>query len=312
MNRLPRLCHFIARTSLLLAMGLLLSGARSASAERTYENVPYGPYRRNVLDLWLAESDKPTPLVVCIHGGGFRGGDKSKFRRSGPLGAYLARGISVAAINYRLTEGGKNPFPIPMHDGARAVQFLRYHARKYNLDKRRFAAIGGSAGACMSMWLAMHDDLADPDNADPVLRESTRLTCAGPGGGQPTLDYRTFKEWFGCEKLKEHPAGRPLFAIRSDEDLESRRVRDLMREASPITHLSKDDPPVYMSYGQRDTPVDETTPPGVWVHHPRLGIKLKERMDPLGLECHVQYPGGPKITAYANQTDFIVKKLLAK
>ena len=80
-------------------------------------------------------------------------------------------GISVASINYRLTDGGKNPYPIPMHDSARAVQFLRYHADQYNLDKSRFAATGVSAGGCMLMWLGFHEDLADPDNQDPVLRD---------------------------------------------------------------------------------------------------------------------------------------------
>ena len=60
---------------------------------------------------------------------------------------------------------------MPMLDGARAIQFLRHHADKYHLNKNRFACFGGSAGGCMSMWLAFHDDLADPKNPDPVLRK---------------------------------------------------------------------------------------------------------------------------------------------
>ena len=285
--------------------------ARPKGPEPTHADVAYGPFDRNRLDLWLAPSAKPTPLVVCIHGGGFKGGDK-KFRDGGTIEPFLEQGISVAAINYRLTDGGKNPFPIPMHDGARAIQFLRYHAAKYNLDKPRLAAMGGSAGGCMSLWLAFHDDLADPENEDPVLRESTRLCSIAPSGGQSSLDFDTIHAWFECEKLQEHEGGRPLFAVEAEEEFDSPRVRALMREASPITHLTVDDPPVYMTYGREDAPVDETTPPGVWVHHPRFGIKLKEQMDALGLECHVQYPGGPPITEHQGRNEFIIKKLLGQ
>src|SRR5438876_11889843 len=82
----------------------------------------YGPHERNVIDLWKAKSDTPTPLVVFIHGGGFRGGDKSNLSPA-LLGGCLKAGISVAAINYRLSQHA--PFPAPMLDSARAVQFLR-------------------------------------------------------------------------------------------------------------------------------------------------------------------------------------------
>jgi len=280
----------------------------------THANVAYGPHERNRLDLWLAESDQPTPLVVCIHGGGFRAGDKSKYARDPMVKRLLDAGISVASINYRLTENGKHPFPAPMLDGGRAIQFLRHHAEEYHLDKRRIAATGGSAGACMSMWLAFHDDLADPDNEDPVLRESTRLTAIAPSAGQSTLDPRTFRKWFGGTPLKEHPALRPLFGIPSEGEIEySDVLLSLFEKASPITHLDKEDQvPSYLSYGGGDVPIDENSSPGLWVHHPRLGIKLKEAMDKLGIECHVQYKDGPKIEGYASSTHFLIRKLQGK
>lgn len=273
-----------------------------------YGDVKYGPYERNVLDLWLAKRDdgRPTPLAVFIHGGGFSGGSKAKLNPAF-IPEYRAAGISVAAINYRLIDSG--PFPIPMLDGARAIQFLRYHAAEYHLDKERFACFGGSAGGCMSMWLAFHDDLADPDNPDPVLRESTRLTCAAPMAGQSAVDKATLAEWFHCTTLAEHPSTRRFFGVDSLEQLETPEKIALMKEASPITHLTPDDPPIFATYGQADTPVDASTPPGNWVHHPRLGIKLKEAMDWLGLECYVQYKGGPPVTAYHGAVDFVIHKL---
>jgi acetyl esterase/lipase len=275
-----------------------------------HADLHYGPHERNRLDLWLAKSEEPTPLLICIHGGGFSGGDKRSYRNNSIVSKMLAAGISVATINYRLTDGGRNPYPIPMHDSARALQYLRHHANKFNLDPARVASTGGSAGACISMWLAFHDDLADLKSEDPILRESTRLTAIAPNSGQPTVHMPTFLKWFGVDSLVEHAGGRPLFGIPAGGELKlSPELDALMLDASPITHLTKDDPPVYMVYGRPDTPVSETTKSGVWVHHPRLGVELKKAMDQLGLPCELQYPGGPKVATYKDQTEFLIRNL---
>ena len=197
-----------------------------------------------------------------------------------------------------------------MNDCARAIQYLRANAAKYNIDKSRIASYGGSAGACISMWLAFHDDMADPKSSDPVAKESTRLTAAGSQNGQPTLDPRTFEEWFGVGKLQVHPALLYLFGVRTEAELEKPEVRKLIVDASPITHLTKGDAPVFLSNGQGDV-VNGTPDPNQIVHHARLGIKLKEQMDKLGIECWTQYPGGPAVTQYRNVVDFLIAKLKA-
>jgi len=273
-----------------------------------YADLRYGPHEKNGIDLWLVKTDdgSPTPLAVYIHGGGFRGGDKTKVSM-GTVRRLLDAGVSVATINYRLTDIGS--FPMQMHDGARAIQFLRYHADRYNLNKERFACFGGSAGGCMSMWLGFHDDLADPDSTDPVLRESTRLTCIAPTGGQSVLDPDILADWFQCDNLQEHAGGRPLFGIKELDELERPEVKALIKEASPLTHLTEDDPPIFMTYGKADLPVDETTPAGTWVHHPRFGIKLKEIMDSMRMEVYVKYKGGPEVTEYSSGVEFMIKKL---
>jgi len=138
-----------------------------------------------VMDVWLAKSDKPTPVLVSIHGGGFRGGNKSV---SGALlKQCLDSGISVVAITYRFSN--EAIAPAQFLDSARAIQFIRHNAKEWNLDTTRIAATGGSAGAGISLWLGFHDDLADPDSDDPVLRELTRLTCMMVNGGQTPLIY---------------------------------------------------------------------------------------------------------------------------
>src|SRR5687767_11512076 len=180
------------------------AAGRDAPAKRAPDlaNEKYGPHARNVLDLWKAKSDTPTPLVVFIHGGGFRGGSKEALRPA-LLEGLLAKGISVMAINYRLSP--EVSFPAHYMDSARAIQFARSKAKEWNLDPKKVGATGGSAGAGTSLWIGFHDDMADPKSTDPVLRESTRLTCMAVIGAQSTYDPRVIKEWVG-ELAAKHPA----------------------------------------------------------------------------------------------------------
>jgi hypothetical protein len=299
---------------LLMPMVFAQTGALKSGDELptpTHADLSYGPDPMNILDLWLVPSETPTPLLVFIHGGGFRGGDKRNFSRE-LIENMNREGISVASINYRLTkEGlfaeGENMYPAPMHDGARALQFLRYNASKYNLDKTKFAATGGSAGGCMLMWLGFHPDLAQADHKDPVLRESSRLQVLAPRGGQTSVHGPTLLKWFGVSSL--NLSNKKGTIQSSSERIPTATQLALSLDASPITHLTPDDPPIYLLYNRPNDAVDELTQWGTWVHHPVLGIKLKEAMDVLGMECYLQYTGGPSVTAYESQQDFIIRKL---
>ncbi|MBN1346134.1 MAG: alpha/beta hydrolase [Phycisphaerae bacterium] len=262
-------------------------GAGAPLPPPTIADVHYGPHRLQVFDLWQAKSDKPTPIVLFIHGGGFRGGDKRILAKPF-LDECLAGGLSVAAINYRLIPEIK--FPVPMDDCARAVQFIRHNAKKWNLDPKRIASTGGSAGGGISLWLAFHDDLADPKSQDPIARESTRLTCVAVSGAQSSYDPR-FAEKIGLKGLSRHQSFLPFYGLKQEE-LDTPKAYRLYDQASPIKHLSKDDPPVLMDYGVANKPVTESTSMGELVHHPKFGLALKEEMDALGIECIVQYPGG--------------------
>ena len=280
----------------------------------THADVDYGSHPRNVLDIWLAPSDNPTPLLVNIHGGGFRGGDKRNFSAN-LIEIMHEHGISVASINYRFKENGRGRFegetplyPAILHDGARALQFLRYHAARFHLDKTRFAATGGSAGGQMLMWLGFHPDLAQPDHEDPVLRESSRLQALAPRGGQTSVHFPTLLEWFGVESLN---LSKQEGVVQSSSELRQPTENELALslEASPITHWTRDDPPVYLLYGGPNNPVDETTVFGTWVHHPVFGNKLQEAMHDQGVECYLQYRNGPPVAEYESQYDFLIQTL---
>ncbi len=249
----------------------------------TYPNVKYGPHERNIMDVWLARSDKPTPVLVSIHGGGFRAGNKSV--EPGLLKECLDSGISVAAITYRLSDVAIAP--AQFHDAARAIQFIRHNAKQWNLDAERMAATGGSAGAGLSLWLGFHDDLADPNSEDPVLRQSTRLTCMAVYNGQTSYDPRVIRDLFPGTDTYRHPALPQLYGVDFDEldNLPNEKYR-LFEEVSALPHLSKDDVPALLMYASdMDTKI---TSQGIGIHHPRFGKVLKEKMDQLGIECRVE------------------------
>ncbi len=244
----------------------------------TQADVAYGSNPRHVLDFWQAESDQPTPLFIWIHGGGFRGGDKKSF--PGELRERcLEAGISCAAIHYRLS--GEAPYPAAMHDSAKAVQFLRSKASEWNLDPSKFAAGGGSAGSGISQWLGYHDDLADPDSDDAVARQSTRLACVIPINMQSTYDPRVIKEVIPGQAYK-HPALVAFFDRPDGWDWDRDAIDDkldaLLKDASPITHLTKDDAPIFLlQHARAATPGN--------IHHPKFGEHMKEAADRIGVTC---------------------------
>jgi acetyl esterase len=272
----------------------------------THPDVKYGPYARNVMDVWLATSDKPTPVLVSIHGGGFSGGNKGV---SGVLlSECLQSGISVVAITYRLSDEAKAP--AQFLDSARAVQFIRFSAKEWNLDPSRIAATGGSAGAGISMWMGFHTDLADPKNDDPVLRQSTRLTCMAVVNGQTSYDPRFIRELFPDTDTYKVGALAKLFDVNPNNlDQLPKEKYDLFEEVSPIHHLTRDGAPVLLIYNSTlETPI---TSQGIGIHHAKFGKVLKEKMDALGIECQlhtgIQGNEGGKLTM-----DFIKKHFAMK
>jgi acetyl esterase len=255
---------------------------RAPIVRPTHSNVKYGAHNRNVMDVWLAESDQPAPVLVSIHGGAFRHGEKSV--NSIVLRECLASGISVVAITYRFSD--QAIAPAQFFDSARAIQFVRHNANQWNLDPQRIAATGGSAGAGISLWLGFHDDLADPDNEDPVLRHSSRLACMAVNNGQSSYDPRFIRELFPGSDTYQNSALAELFDVDLSklDDLPQEKY-ELFEKVSAINHLTKDDAPVLMTYdSDLDTPISSRS---IGIHHPRFGSVLKERMDSLGIECQV-------------------------
>ena len=246
----------------------------------TFENVSYGPYERNVLDLWQAKSDKPTALIVFIHGGGFVNGDKTKIRGNKSIQKALDAGVSFASINYRFRTSA--PIQDILRDSARAIQFIRSKSKEWNIDSTRIAAYGGSAGAGTSLWLAFHDDLAAPKSEDPVLRESSRLTAAGALNTQASYDLREWEKIVGKSPVERSQADTLTFyGFKSAEDLNKPESDAIMKDCSMINLISDGDAPVALFCAQPNTdPVDR----GHYVHHPKHAIAIAERAKAHGID----------------------------
>lgn len=248
----------------------------------TFADVKYGPHERNVLDFYQAKSAKPTPVVVYIHGGGFVGGDK-KGVNPAIVNKCLVSGVSVAAINYRFLRHA--PLMDILRDSARAIQFLRYNCSKYNIDKKRIASYGGSAGAGTSLWLGSHKDLANPKSKDPVLRESSRLSAAGSLNGQFSYDFERWAEFIG-----EYPGTRNnmsskimgLYGLTDPNDISSPKGKAIRADLDMYGLLTKDDAPIFLyTAGKNTDPTDH----GHYVHHPRHSIAIKNKCKQVGIEC---------------------------
>lgn len=268
-------------------------------------DVSYGAHPRNQLDLYLAKGTAAaTPVVIMIHGGGFRNGDKSRWASDKITQELLARGISCAALNYPFLSD--KPVQDILRDCARAVQFLRANASEWNLDKARFASMGGSAGAGTSLWLATRDDLADPLAKDPVLRESTRILCAVCTATQATYDVTRWESFmgppkaeFGTSKLE----AALFYHLPSSETFQTDSGKAILKECDMLSWISKDDPPLLLD---NSLVVATPTNRGEWlhcIHHAREVSKVCAAAE---VPCIVlQDQKGPK----TREADFLVQHL---
>ena len=190
-----------------LLLALLTFALSSHAADRpplpdpTLPDIAYGPHERNVLDFWKSKNTDPAPLLLVIHGGGFHEGEKLGFARHHREGIMkcMDAGMAVASINYRYIMHA--PLADIFQDAARALQYLRLHAAELGIDKTKVVAVGESAGSGLSLWLATHDEMADPGNPDPLLRESTRISAVAALVPQATYDFTAWPDVLGVSDV---------------------------------------------------------------------------------------------------------------
>ncbi len=207
-----------------------------------HRDLPYvtNGHPRQKLDLFVPKPKdaQKMPLLVWIHGGAWKEGDKS----DNPALPALAEGCAVAGINYRFSQ--QAVFPAQIEDCKAAIRWLRAHAAEYQIDPDRIGVWGISAGGHLAALLGTSGDVKGFDVGEN-LNISSRVQCVVDWCG-PT-DFEEFAKFKG--EIPTDTPDSPITALlggRVSERLE------LARQANPITYISKDDPPFLVMHGDQD------------------------------------------------------------
>lgn len=214
-----------------------------------YRDIRYGEAvgAGNLLDLYLpspAPTERPLPLLVWIHGGGWNAGAKSPCN----LTSALKYGYAVASINYRLSR--EAPFPAQIHDCKGAIRWLRANADKFNIDGNRIGVWGESAGGHLAALLgtsagakSLEGDVGG--NADVSSRVQAVVDCFGPTDLQKLVDQidpKKLPEWMTREPtIITTFLGGPIA-----------EKGDVVKEANPITYVDETDTPFLILHGDKD------------------------------------------------------------
>jgi acetyl esterase/lipase len=230
--------------------------------------------------------------MIYIHGGGWRAGSKKSV--PGWLKAFVTAGeLSVVAVEYRFTDVATHPAQV--NDCLRAIQFVRQNAEKWNIDPQRLGATGGSAGGHLSAYVALHDDAAQANSNDPVERQSSRVSCAVSFAG-PT-------DWSLLSSIEHpHPAYRQLIGYEPGTPA-ARLKAELVKDVSPISFVTRDDPPVMQVHGDKDRIVPLKHAANLHARLQSAGVKAELVVIPGGNHS-VSGAGGPvakRPTAFVQQ-----------
>jgi len=249
--------QFIKNCTSLLLFGIFLSASVLAqkpntdAIERKWLDIPYAKASRaQKLDIYLPDTGNgPFPVIVSIHGGAFKGGDKADNQLT-PMLEGLRRGYAVVSINYRLSS--EAIFPAQIYDVKAAVRWIKANARLYKFNPDKIAAWGGSAGGHLSALLGTSGG----------VQELEDLTMGNPA---KSSRIRAVVDWFGPTdflkmdaQLKEGKVKNPQVHSIPDSpesELIGKNLADApdrVRIANPETYVTSDDPPFFIQHGAID------------------------------------------------------------
>ena len=281
-----------------------------ADSYTVFKNISYGPDMKNNLDLWIADAESKTPFVIYIHGGGFGAVSKNaaytknNFKRVKRL---LDNNISFATIDYRF-KNNDDFLLSSLNDAKRALQYLKFNNEKFNLIKNKVALMGASAGATSSLWIGLQDDLSDKKSKDPVLRESTKVSCIVGMAAAHSLNLNRWKEMANVdEDYLKSIFEKYLGKMDTEKWMKRSFDKDYISEVDFFEKMDSNDPPIFIiNFGGNRKPKNIAD-----FHHNPLHAKvLKQRADSLKIK-NVIYAPGIGIVDKSNQglVDFIVENL---
>ena len=292
------------------------------------ENIRYGPEARNTFDIFLPNSDRPTPLVIYIHGGGFISGNKEVAYEPMWNGSWdfpdeiktlLKADVAFASINYRLLEFEDDPDGVlkSLNDSKRSLQFIKNNSQALNIDKNNIILTGSSAGAGTSLWLGFSDDMADLSNDDEVLRESTRVKAMAIKATQATYDLEKFQslifaeynfKWMDYFELDPgmYYRFKSFYGMSSLNEFYTEEIRIYRKRVDMLLMMTEDDPEFWVANLQK--PVVAPTQNTIVTHHANHAKTLKTWADSIGI-ANVAYYGDYEAPTGESFIDFILRKV---
>ena len=201
---------------------------------------------RQKLDLYLPakrNGDKPLPVIVFIHGGGWKGGDRSAGNRQ--LETFVASGdYAGVSVGYRLTNEAQ--WPAQIYDCKAAIRWIRGHAKEFKLDADHIAVWGSSAGGHLVSILGTSGDVpALEGRLGSNLTQSSRVTCVVNYYGPEDFITMVTQESTVDRTTRDYPEALLIGGRVQD-------IPDAAKMASPVTYISKDDPPFLTAHGTKD------------------------------------------------------------
>ncbi len=223
----------------LMAFVLVAGPSRGGepAAAKTELDVVYRKVGGSELKLDLVApgaSDGPRPAVLVIHGGAWRGGNKADVRSL--LGRFASRGYVAISPQYRFCP--KDKYPAQIHDVKAAVRWLRTNAAKYQIDPDHIGAVGFSAGGHLSLLLGLTgpgDGLEEDESDKTSTRVQAVVNYFGPSDLKASDIPEVCKPW-----IRDFLGGSP------------EEKPDAAAKSSPLTFVSKDDPPILTFQGTKD------------------------------------------------------------
>jgi acetyl esterase/lipase len=198
------------------------------------------------LDMARPTGKGPFPLVVCIHGGAWRIGAKEHHHVT--IRLLAENGYVAATVQYRFAP--KFQFPAQVDDVKGAVRFLRANAKKYDIDPKRVAALGDSAGGHLSLMLGLLDPTDRLEGEGEHRGQSSKVQAVVNYYG-PT-DFTTWAPTKLGDDLLKIGVMRDGDGILTDFLGTADRKAAIMKKASPITYIDAKDPPVLTFQGTLD------------------------------------------------------------
>ena len=231
-------------------LGCQPPSANTSFVQKKWLDVPYASASSSQkMDIYLPdEGQGPFPLIVHIHGGAFKMGDKADGQLTPVLEA-LKRGYAIASINYRLS--GEAIFPAQIFDVKAAIRFVRANAKKYQLNPDKIATWGGSAGGHLAATAGTTGGVAAlEDLSMGNAKESSEVQAVVDWFGP--INFNTMDLQFkasGKGRTDHDDANSPesLFIGKKITEAE-----DLVSKASPATYITKDDPAFFIQHGTAD------------------------------------------------------------